>query len=109
MALYFNLPTALLKHSKRSIFRSKSLHKIMYSSKLSAVATFAILALVTQANPVPSTDGAASASASTPALVKRGFGCPWDAYQCSTYCTGIGRNGGHCGGFLRMTCICNQS
>ncbi|KAF9183468.1 hypothetical protein BGZ51_004009 [Haplosporangium sp. Z 767] len=41
--------------------------------------------------------------------VSAGFGCPGNDRKCSDYCRSIGRNGGHCGGFLWGTCQCNQS
>ncbi|KAL4895489.1 hypothetical protein BDV59DRAFT_200130 [Aspergillus ambiguus] len=40
-------------------------------------------------------------------MQKRGYGCP-DDYACSNYCSSIGRNGGHCGGFLWEVCKCNE-
>ncbi|KAG0246075.1 hypothetical protein BG011_002568 [Mortierella polycephala] len=40
--------------------------------------------------------------------VSAGYGCPGNDYECSDYCRSIGRNGGHCGGFLWLTCQCNK-
>ncbi|KAH8603030.1 hypothetical protein B0O99DRAFT_680002 [Bisporella sp. PMI_857] len=43
-------------------------------------------------------------------LKARGFGCPFDKYQCDSHCRSLGggRKGGYCGGqgFLHLTCIC---
>ncbi|KAL2813863.1 hypothetical protein BJX63DRAFT_393443 [Aspergillus granulosus] len=46
-----------------------------------------------------------------PAIVKRGYGCPGNPYQCNEHCKSLGggRKGGYCGGpwwLGHPTCIC---
>ncbi|XP_077505887.1 defensin-1-like [Amblyomma americanum] len=38
--------------------------------------------------------------------VRRGFGCPFNQYQCHSHCLSIGRRGGYCGGSFKTTCTC---
>ncbi|KAF9300993.1 hypothetical protein BGZ74_007277 [Mortierella antarctica] len=92
----------------------------MYFSKtVLAFALAAVLAMTAQASPIATPvyekgvdpeytePKEATAEAASPALEKRGFGCP-DSQACSNYCKTINRNGGYCGGFLWHTCYCNQ-
>lgn len=32
--------------------------------------------------------------------------CPINVSECDRFCKSLGKNGGKCGGFLSMTCIC---
>nr|ABI52817.1 Defensin [Argas monolakensis] len=39
--------------------------------------------------------------------VRRGYGCPFNQYECHNHCKGVpGYKGGYCDGFLKMTCRC---
>ncbi|XP_064462016.1 defensin BmKDfsin3-like [Ornithodoros turicata] len=39
--------------------------------------------------------------------VRRGFGCPFNQYECHSHCASIrGYKGGYCDEFLKMRCKC---
>nr|QIG55621.1 defensin A [Ornithodoros turicata] len=39
--------------------------------------------------------------------VRRGYGCPFNQYQCHSHCSGIrGYKGGYCKGLFKQTCTC---
>nr|ACJ04425.1 defensin A [Ornithodoros papillipes] len=39
--------------------------------------------------------------------VRRGYGCPFNQYQCHSHCSGIrGYKGGYCKGTFKQTCKC---
>ncbi|KAH6698264.1 hypothetical protein DL95DRAFT_468165 [Leptodontidium sp. 2 PMI_412] len=59
----------------------------------------------------PAAPVAPSGIAARSEMAKRGFGCPFNAYECSDHCRGLGggRSGGYCGGPWYLghpTCIC---
>ena len=38
----------------------------------------------------------------------RGFGCPFNQYQCNSHCQSIGMRAGYCAGPVKLTCTCTR-